>query len=216
MAERSNESPFIGIAGNIGVGKTTFTEIVSEKMGWRAFYESVQDNPYLGDFYDDMHRWSFNLQIYFLHHRFRTHYEMTALSGGKIQDRTIYEDVEIFAKNLHEMGNMDVRDWQNYSNLFGVMMNYLKKPDLIIYLRATTDTLITRIGKRSRDFERSINPEYLHQLNISYDKWIASIHDIPTFTVETDGFDIFKDKNKLNTIIAEMMNIVNDGNTGLR
>jgi deoxyadenosine/deoxycytidine kinase len=216
VAERSNESPFIGIAGNIGVGKTTFTEIVAEKMGWRAFYESVLDNPYLSDFYEDMRRWSFNLQIYFLHHRFRTHYEMTALPGGKIQDRTIYEDVEIFAKNLHEMGNMDVRDWENYSNLFGVMMNYLKKPDLIIYLRATTDTLITRIGKRSRDFERSISPEYLHQLNISYDKWIDSIRDIPTFTVETDGFDIFKDKNKLNAIIAEMMKIVNGGNTGLQ
>lgn len=216
MAERSNESPFIGIAGNIGVGKTTFTEIVAEKMGWHAFYESVQDNPYLNDFYANMRRWSFNLQIYFLHHRFRTHHEMTALSGGKIQDRTIYEDVEIFAKNLHEMGNMDERDWQNYSNLYRVMMNYLKKPDLIIYLRATTDTLITRISKRSRDFERSISPEYLHQLNISYDRWIASIRDIPTYTVETDGFNIFEDMNKLNAIIAEMMNIVNNGNSVLQ
>jgi deoxyadenosine/deoxycytidine kinase len=209
VAERSNESPFIGIAGNIGVGKTTFTRKVAEIMGWRAFYESVQDNPYLSDFYADMRRWSFNLQIYFLHHRFRTHYEMTAMTGGKIQDRTIYEDVEIFAKNLHEMGNMDARDWQNYSNLFRVMMNYLKKPDLIIYLRATTDTLITRIGKRSRDFERSISPEYLHQLNVSYDSWIAGIRDIPTFTVDTDGFNIFKDTDKLNAIITEMMTIVN-------
>lgn len=139
---------------------------------------------------------------------------MTAMTGGKIQDRTIYEDVEIFAKNLHEMGNMDARDWQNYSNLFRVMMNYLKKPDLIIYLRATTDTLITRIGKRSRDFERSISPEYLHQLNVSYDSWIAGIRDIPTFTVDTDGFNIFKDTDKLNAIITEMMTIVNRNFTG--
>jgi len=200
----TNSSPFVGIAGNIGVGKTTFTEIVAKKMGWKAYFESVLDNPYLNDFYGDMQRWSFNLQIYFLHHRFSTHHEMTNQKGGKIQDRTIYEDVEIFAKNLHEMGNIDKRDWENYCNLFKLMTSYLQQPNIIVYLRASTDTLITRIKKRSRDYERSISPEYLHQLNISYDRWVNSIADIPTLTIETDNFNIFTDKNRLNKIIRDI------------
>jgi deoxyadenosine/deoxycytidine kinase len=199
-----NSSPFVGIAGNIGVGKTTFTEIVAEKLGWKAYYESVLDNPYLSDFYADMQRWSFNLQIYFLHHRFTTHHDMTSHNGGKIQDRTIYEDVEIFAKNLHEMGNMDTRDWENYCNLFKLMTSYLQKPNVIVYLRASTDTLITRIKKRSRDYERNISPEYLHQLNVSYDRWINNTNNIPTFTVETDDFNIFSDKDRLDKIITKI------------
>ncbi len=174
------DTPFVGIAGNIGVGKTTFTEIVAEKMGWQPFYESVADNPYLSDFYGDMRRWSFNLQIYFLHHRFRNQREIAELSQGVIQDRTIYEDVEIFARNLHELGNMDDRDWENYSNLFKVMTAYLRKPDLIIYLRAGTDTLLTRIKSRNRDYEKSIDPEYLHRLNISDEQRIAvMINNVP-------------------------------------
>jgi deoxyadenosine/deoxycytidine kinase len=206
MANKTSvkSSPFVGIAGNIGVGKTTFTEIVAEKLGWKAYYESVLDNPYLSDFYGDMQRWSFNLQIYFLHHRFTTHHDMTAHNGGKIQDRTIYEDVEIFAKNLHEMGNMDKRDWENYCNLFKLMTSYLQKPNVIVYLRASTDTLITRIKKRSRDYERNINPEYLHQLNVSYDRWINDTKNIPTFTVETDDFNIFSDKDHLDKIITKI------------
>ena len=132
--------PFIGLAGNIGVGKTTFTKTISERCGWKPFYESVSDNPYLNDFYKDMKRWSFNLQIYFLHKRFEMHKIMNNLDQGTIQDRTIYEDVEIFAKNLHELGNISDRDYENYSGLFSVMVSYLKKPDLIVYLRASTDT----------------------------------------------------------------------------
>ncbi len=198
------DTPFVGIAGNIGVGKTTFTEIVAEKMGWQPFYESVADNPYLSDFYGDMRRWSFNLQIYFLHHRFRNQREIAELSQGVIQDRTIYEDVEIFARNLHELGNMDDRDWENYSNLFKVMTAYLRKPDLIIYLRAGTDTLLTRIKSRNRDYEKSIDPEYLHRLNISYDRWIRGIDDIPVLEVQTDHFNIFTDQDQLNQIIADM------------
>ena len=113
-----NENPFVGLAGNIGVGKTTFTEKMAEAFSWSPFYESVSDNPYLSDFYGDMKRWSFNLQIYFLHHRFKAQKKMSNLNGGVVQDRTIYEDVEIFARNLHEMGRMDDRDWKNYRNLF--------------------------------------------------------------------------------------------------
>ena len=200
------KNPFIGIAGNIGVGKTTFTDIIAERMGWHPFYESVMDNPYLSDFYGDMKRWSFNLQIYFLHHRFHNHVKMSQYPKGVIQDRTIYEDVEIFAKNLHALGNIDNRDWENYRNLFNVMITFLRKPDLIIYLQASTDTLLTRIRKRSRSYEKTIDPEYLHTLNVSYDKWIASIKDMPVLTVDTNNFNIFEDQETLQSIIKDINN----------
>lgn len=200
------ENPFVGIAGNIGVGKTTFTEIVAEKQGWHPFYESVMDNPYLSDFYGDMKRWSFNLQIYFLHHRFRNHVKMSQLQKGVIQDRTIYEDVEIFANNLHLMDNIDDRDWENYRNLFKVMISFLRKPDLIIYLQASTDTLLTRIKKRDRSYEKSIDPEYLHTLNVAYDKWISCISDMPVLTIDTNDFNIFKDTDQLDKIINDINN----------
>lgn len=196
--------PFVGLAGNIGVGKTTFTEIVAEKLGWTPYYESVDDNPYLGDFYGDMSRWSFNLQVYFLHKRFKTHHEMSMSNGGVIQDRTIYEDVEIFARNLQEMKFMDQRDWNNYRDLFGIMTSYLQKPDLIIYLKASTDTLLTRIKSRSRDYEKSIDPEYLHTLNIAYNQWINEIKNIPVLEIETDGFNIFEDKDQLKSILNDI------------
>ena len=192
--------PFIGLAGNIGVGKTTFTKTMSERCGWKPFYESVSDNPYLNDFYKDMKRWSFNLQIYFLHKRFETHKVMNNLDHGAIQDRTIYEDAEIFAKHLHELGNISDRDYENYSGLFSVMVSYLKKPDLIVYLRASTDILLSRIEKRGRDYEGSISPEYLHSLNISYDQWINSEKDYPVLIVETDDFNIFDDLQQLQEI----------------
>ena len=189
--------PFIGLAGNIGVGKTTFTTQMAERNGWKPFYESVSDNPYLSDFYGDMKRWSFNLQIYFLHKRFESHLNMSRSNGGAIQDRTIYEDVEIFARNLHEMGNLSDRDWDNYLGLFVTMTSFLKKPNLIVYLRASTDTLLSRIHSRGRDYEQSIDPEYLHSLNIAYDKWINSVADYPVLTIETDGFNIFDNAEQL-------------------
>jgi deoxyadenosine/deoxycytidine kinase len=196
--------PFVGLAGNIGVGKTTFTEIVAKKMDWIPYYESVADNPYLIDFYRDMSRWSFNLQVYFLHKRFKTHHEMSMSNGGMIQDRTIYEDVEIFARNLQEMNFMDKRDWENYRGLFSIMTSYLQQPDLIIYLKASTDTLLSRIKNRSRDYEKTIDPEYLHTLNVAYNKWINNIKNIPVLVIETDGFNIFDDKEKLTKILDEM------------
>jgi len=189
--------PFIGLAGNIGVGKTTFTTQMAERNGWKPLYESVSDNPYLSDFYGDMKRWSFNLQIYFLHKRFESHLNMSRSNGGVIQDRTIYEDVEIFARNLHEMGNLSDRDWDNYLGLFVTMTSFLKKPNLIVYLRASTDTLLSRIHSRGRDYEQSIDPEYLHSLNIAYDKWINSVADYPVLTIETDGFNIFDNAEQL-------------------
>jgi len=198
---------FIGIAGNIGVGKTTMTDIIADRFGWRPFYESVIDNPYLEDFYEDMKRWSFNLQIYFLSHRFRTHKMMTESGFSSIQDRTIYEDVEIFARNLHEMGDMSKRDWDNYCALFDIMTSYLKKPDLILYLRASVDTLLTRIKKRSRGFESNISPEYIYRLNISYERWIKRIQgQSPVKIVETDNFNIFEDTDQLEELLLDIRN----------
>ena len=198
------DNPYIGLAGYIGVGKTTFTKKMADVFSWSPFYESVADNPYLSDFYGDMKRWSFNLQIYFLHHRFKAQKEMNKLNGGVVQDRTIYEDVEIFARNLHEMARMDDRDWENYRNLFGIITGYLRKPDLIIYLRASTDTLQTRIHSRGRDYENSIDPEYLHQLNVAYDQWTSGLKDIPVLKIETDQFNIFRDTDQFESILDEV------------
>ncbi len=199
-----NLKPFIGIAGNIGVGKTTFTEVVAKHFGWKEFYESVLDNPYLDDFYHNMSRWSFNLQIYFLKHRFSDQVNIMNCNYGAIQDRTVYEDVEIFAKNLYKMNYISERDWKTYIGLFENMVQFLKEPDLFIYLKASTDTLLSRIKNRNRDFEKTISPEYLHSLNISYDKWIDGIDKNKVLIIDTDKFNIFKDIDKLNAILTKI------------
>ena len=195
--------PFVAVAGNIGVGKTTFTKIVSKHFGWEALYESVDDNPYLDDFYNDMERWSFNLQIYFLQNRFAGQIKLNKVSFGIIQDRTIYEDVEIFARNLYLMNFMSKRDWLTYRSLFTNMTRYLRKPDLIVYLKASTDTLISRIKNRSRDCESEISSEYLHSLNVSYEKWISSYPE-EVFIVDTDNFNIFRNKRQLKSILEKI------------
>jgi len=187
---------FIGIAGNIGVGKTTFTNMLCERFGWDPHYEVVVDNPYLKDFYGDMFRWSFNLQIYFLSKRFQVQKQIQQLSNTIVQDRTIYEDAKIFARSIHDMKNMDDRDWENYQELFGEMTSYLRPPDLIVYLQASTDSLISRIKKRGRDYEQSLDLEYLHLLNIYYDRWINELlvsKDIPVLVIKTDGKDFHTD-----------------------
>ena len=194
---------FIGIAGNIGVGKTTFTRKISNHFGWEEIYESVLDNPYLDDFYKDMSRWSFNLQVYFLQHRISAHIELMKNNKNVVQDRTIYEDLEIFAKNLYKMNYMTKKDWMTFNSLFVQIEKFLRKPDLIIYLRGSTDTLLSRIKKRNRDFEKDINPEYLYSLNTLYEKWIKN-NKFKTLTIETDRFNIFKDHNKLKNIFNEI------------
>ncbi len=205
LDKQKTNASFIGLAGNIGVGKTTFTKLLSKSLDWTPYFESVTDNPYLNDFYGDMKRWGFNLQVYFLHKRFQMHQTMSRSSTGVIQDRTIYEDMEIFARNLYQLGKLSKRDWENYSGLFAVMTSYLKKPDLIIYLRAETDTLISRIKNRGRDYENSIDPEYVHTLNVSYDRWIRSITDQPVMTIQTDDFNIFKDTKRFKDIEEEIL-----------
>ena len=200
-----SDVPFVGIAGNIAVGKTTLTKMISERLGWRPFFESVDDNPYLSDFYSDMKRWSFHLQIYFLSRRFRTHREMSEGDVPAVQDRTIYEDVEIFAQSLHEMGNMSQRDWVNYRALFDEMTAYLRKPTLIIFLKATTDSLLTRLKKRGREYEKSVSAEYLHSLNIAYARWINRAKlEFNVMTVDTDNFDVYKDKDRLEQLIQDV------------
>ena len=204
-----NNKPFIGIAGNIGVGKTTFTKLLSEKMNLIPYYESVDDNPYLSDFYGDMERWSFNLQIYFLQHRFRHHIELMNSEVGVIQDRTIYEDVSIFAYNLYQMKTMSKRDWETYKTLFDNMTQFLKKPDLIIYLKASTDTLINRIKNRNRGYEKDISKDYLHRLNIYYKKWFSQTGDFNVLEINTNNFNIFNDTDKFDKMCDDIKNKLN-------
>ncbi|MBV66787.1 MAG: deoxynucleoside kinase [Candidatus Marinimicrobia bacterium] len=198
------KNPFIGIAGNIGVGKTTFTSFLAKELNLKDIYESVSDNPYLSDFYGDMHRWSFNLQVYFLHHRFASIIDIENSHKGFVQDRTIYEDVEIFSKNLHDMGYLDDRDWKTYSDLFLNMTKFLKSPDIIIYLRADLDVLLERINNRNRDYEATIDPEYLKRLNLMYDEWIENITWTKVLIIDTNTFNIFEDKDTLESIFKDI------------
>ncbi len=162
----------IAIAGNIGSGKTTLTRMLAAKYGWKPRFESVDYNPYLADFYEDMERWSFNLQIYFLNKRFKDVVEISKSEEVIIQDRTIYEDARIFAPNLHGMGLMSTRDFENYSDLFDLMMSLVNPPDLLIYLRSSIPNLVNQIQKRGREYEKSIRIDYITGLNERYENWI--------------------------------------------
>jgi len=200
------KNPHIGVAGNIGAGKTTITKKLAEKFSWKPVYESVVDNPYLSDFYKNMNRWSFNLQIYFLYHRFSSQVKLKDIVGGFIQDRTIYEDKEIFAKNLNDLKFMSNIDWQTYKSLFDNMTMFISKPDLIIYLKTSTDTLLSRIKNRDREFEKNIDPEYIHSLNVYYDRWINKLDKKNTLIINTNKFNIFKDFDRLQEIFKEVEN----------
>ena len=163
----------IAIAGNIGSGKTTLTKMLAHRYGWKPNFESVEFNPYLDDFYKDMQRWSFNLQVYFLNKRFKDVVEISKSKETIIQDRTIFEDARIFAPNLHDMGMMSDRDFETYSDLFNLMMSLVKLPDLMIYIRSTIPNLISQIQKRGRNYEQSIRIDYLQGLGARYEEWIA-------------------------------------------
>lgn len=191
---------FITVAGNIGSGKSSLTSLLGRKFGWTPYYESVEDNPYLADFYGDMKRWSFHLQIYFLSHRFQTHKKIVESSGSVIQDRSIYEDAEIFARNLYEIGNMTQRDYDNYVALYAVMMEFLRPPDLMVYLKASIPTLQKQIAKRGRQYEQSIPAEYLQQLNGHYEKWIANYRLGKLLVIESDGLDFVHNEQDLASV----------------
>ncbi len=180
---------FVAVAGNIGAGKSSLTRMLAERFQWKPYYESVEDNPYLKDFYADMHRWSFHLQIYFLSHRFRYQKQIQESSESVIQDRSIYEDAEIFARNLYDIGKMDERDYNNYVALFGVMMEYLRPPDLMIYLKSSVDTLTNKIATRGREFEANIPRSYLEQLNVLYEDWIRRYSIGKVLAIPSDNLD---------------------------
>jgi len=195
----------IAIAGNIGSGKTTLTGLLAKHFGWEPHYEDVDTNPYLNSFYEDMQRWSFNLQIYFLNSRFRQVVDIRKSGKTVVQDRTIYEDAFIFAPNLHSMNLMSTRDFENYRSLFELMSSFIQPPDLLIYLRASVSTLVSQIQKRGRDYENSIRLDYLKNLNEMYEDWIEGyqlgkllILDVDTLKVTENPEDLGKVIDSIN------------------
>jgi deoxyadenosine/deoxycytidine kinase len=194
----------IAIAGNIGSGKTTLTGLLSKQFGWEAHYEDVDTNPYLNSFYEDMQRWSFNLQIYFLNSRFRQVVEIRRSGKTVVQDRTIYEDATIFAPNLHAMNLMSTRDFENYSSLFALMSSFIQAPDLLIYLRASVPTLVSQIQKRGRDYENAIRIDYLKGLNDRYEDWINGYTLGKLLIVEVDNMNIAENPEHLGFVIEKI------------
>ena len=194
---------YIAVAGNIGAGKSTLTQILADTFNWSPYFERVDDNPYLSDFYGDMKRWSFNLQVFFLSSRFKHQQAIEASEEAVVQDRSIYEDVEIFARNLHDMGLMAGRDYENYVDLFSIMTSYLRPPDLLIYLRASVPTLVRHIQARGREFESSIRIDYLESLSALYEDWIDR-YPYPKMVVETDNLDFVNEEEDRYEILSRV------------
>jgi deoxyadenosine/deoxycytidine kinase len=197
-------SMHIAVAGNIGSGKTTLTSLLSKHFGWDAHFEDVDDNPYLNDFYNDMQRWSFNLQIYFLNTRFNQILSFRRSGKTLVQDRTIYEDAFIFAPNLHAMGLMSTRDFENYFTLFNMMSSLIQPPDLVIYLRASVPTLVRQIQKRGRKYEDNIRLDYLKRLNERYEAWIESYKLGKMLIVDVDNYNFIDKPEDLSVVIDKV------------
>jgi deoxyadenosine/deoxycytidine kinase len=196
---------FIAVAGNIGVGKSTLVKLLSRELGWAPFYEAVAENPYLADFYRDMPAWGFHSQIFFLSNRLRSHRQLLDHPTSVVQDRSVYEDAEIFARNLYAQGSMDARDYATYRQLYEVLTEFLPPPDLVIYLRASVDTLVQRIARRARDYERRIAPDYLAQLNRLYEEWIAAFNLCPVLTIPADDLDFVAHRAHLDLIVQKVL-----------
>lgn len=194
----------VAIAGNIGAGKTTLTKLLAKHYKWEAQLEDVVDNPYLDDFYNQMERWSFNLQVYFLNSRFRQVNQIHDSGKDIIQDRTIYEDAHIFAPNLHAMGLMTNRDFENYSSLFELMESFVKGPDLLIYLRSSIPNLVAQIHKRGRDYENTISIDYLSRLNERYEAWITKYNKGNLLIIDVDDLDFVANPEDLGGIINKI------------
>lgn len=194
----------VAIAGNIGAGKTTLTKLLAKHYKWEPHYESVDENPYLDDFYGEMERWSFNLQVYFLNSRFRQVLEIKESGKSIIQDRTIYEDARIFAPNLHAMGLMPNRDFNNYESLFELMERLVTPPDLLIYLRASIPTLVGQIHKRGRDYENSISIDYLSRLNERYEAWITKYTKGKLLIIDVDNLNFVDNQEDLGDVIGKI------------
>lgn len=194
----------IVVAGNIGVGKTSLTERIGERMGWLTGYESVSDNPYLPDFYANMKTWSFHLQVYFLGHRADQYLQTANSPRSAILDRSIYEDAYIFARALHHMGNLSERDYMAYRRLFDVVVNGLPVPHLLIYLKAPVEVLMDRIHKRARGMETGISQDYLSLLDSFYDDWLKAFDLCPVLTIRTDNLDYVNQSSALDTVIQRI------------
>ncbi len=195
----------ISVAGNIGSGKTTLTQLLAKHFKWEAMYEDADTNPYIESFYEDMRRWSFNLQIYFLNSRFRQIIDIRQSKKNVIQDRTVYEDAYIFAPNLHAMGLMATRDFENYTSLFEMMVSFLQPPDLLIYLKASVPTLVNQIQKRGRGYENSIRLDYLSSLNSRYEDWISTYNSGKLLIIDIDNIN-FTDKPEDLGLVIDKIN----------
>lgn len=200
-----NAKIFIAIAGNIGTGKTTLTNMLSRRFGWQAHFEAVTDNPYLADFYSDMTRWSFPLQIYFLNNRFKAHQAITQSTNSAIQDRSIYEDANIFARNLYEQGQMEERDYRNYLELYQVMCGFLNPPDLIVYLKKSLPKLQERIALRGRSYEKDIPVDYLSNLNRYYDDWMLNYTMGKKLIVESNDLDFLHNASHFESLTSRIL-----------
>jgi len=196
---------FIAVAGNIAVGKSTLTALLTENLGWEGYYEAVDDNPYLADFYRDMRQWSFHSQIFFLSRRLRDHRQILDRPGTVVQDRSVYEDAEVFAENLYRQAHMAERDYRTYRGMYEAMTLFLPPPDLIVYLRASVPTLQKRIRMRGRDFEQEVTAEYLEQLNQLYEEWIERFSLCPVLTVPSDNLDFVKYNSHMELIAAKIV-----------
>ncbi|MEN8786591.1 MAG: deoxynucleoside kinase [Flavobacteriales bacterium] len=194
----------VAISGNIGAGKTTLTNLLAKHYKWDTHFEDVENNPYLNDFYEDMQRWSFNLQIFYLNSRFTQIQEIKSSEKTVIQDRTIYEDAFIFAPNLHKMGLMSTKDFENYFSLFSLMENFISAPDLLIHLRASVPTLVNQISQRGREYEESIRIDYLKRLNERYESWISSYNKGKVIIVDVDNNNFKENPEDLGKIISDI------------
>ncbi|MBD1386357.1 deoxynucleoside kinase [Mucilaginibacter rigui] len=199
----------IAIVGNIGAGKTTLTEMLAKNYGWEPLYEAVDNNPYLEDFYNEMKRWSFNLQIYFLNSRYRQIVDIQKNGRNIIQDRTIYEDAYIFAENLHDMGLMTTRDYENYQSMFDNITEFIKPPDLLVYLKASVPTLVNNIQRRGREYEIGIRIDYLSKLNEKYDKWINGYKLGKLLVLDKDNLDFANNTEDMASIVEKIEREVN-------
>ena len=195
---------FIAVAGNIGVGKSTLVSMLCQRLEWQPFYEPVADNPYLADFYSDMRAWAFHSQVFFLTRRLRSHVELSQHPGSVVQDRSVYEDAEIFAQNLFLQGHIQPRDYKTYRELYETAVQLLPPPDLMIYLRASVPTLLERISHRGRDYERTIAPEYLQSLNDLYESWISDFVLCPVLTLPSDDLDYVAHSGHLKLIVRKI------------